>query len=241
MSFDHFQGKNVVDHLKEARLRGSIATAEIHGVETPGHLAAGADAAKETVAVFLFLWILFPDLSMKVLFFFAMGWLLWKFGRSAFLGWARLERLHRLIEEERWEIQHHRHQEREELTELYRAKGFTGKLLEEAIDVLMADDDRLLRVMLEEELGLSLEAYEHPLKQGLGAAVGVAIAACLLFLGMYLHPHYGFLGACLLTLIIAATIAARFEKNRVLPAVIWTISLVVLSAGVIFFLAQLKK
>ncbi len=35
------------------------------------------------------------------------------------------------IEEERWEIQHHRAQERLELTEMYAAKGLSGKLLEE--------------------------------------------------------------------------------------------------------------
>ena len=34
----------------------------------------------------------------------------------------------------------------------------------------MADGDRLLRVMLEEELGFSLEVYDHPLKQALGFA-----------------------------------------------------------------------
>jgi hypothetical protein len=100
---------------------------------------------------------------------FSFGWAVWKTGRSALLGWGRMERLHRLIEEERWEIQHHRAQERRELGEMYRAKGFDGKLLEEVLDVLMSDDNRLLKVMLEEELGLTLEAYEHPLRQAIGA------------------------------------------------------------------------
>jgi vacuolar iron transporter family protein len=239
MSFDHFQGKTVIDHLKDARLRGATASMEVHGVEMPGHIAAGADSAKETILVLLFLWILLPDFSMRILLTFSLGWLLWKFGRSAFLGWSRLERLHRLIEEERWEIEHHRAQEREELKELYRVKGFSGKLLEEVIDVLMADDNRLLRVMLEEELGLSLEVYEHPLKQATGAALGVLLASLFFALGFYLHPLYGTAGASLLVLIAAASLAAKLEKNRGLSAIIWSISLIILSCGVIFFLSRL--
>ncbi len=90
-------------------------------------------------------------------------------GRSAWLGWSRLERLHRILAQEKWEIEHNREQEREELGVLYAAKGFEGKLLEDVLDVLMADGDRLLKVMVEEELGLTLESQVHPLKQGLGA------------------------------------------------------------------------
>ena len=68
---------------------------------------------------------------------------------------------------------------------------FSGKLLDEVIDVLMADDNRLLQVMLEEELGLSLETYEHPLKQAAGAFFGVIGAATLLGLGLFLFSHGG--------------------------------------------------
>ncbi len=43
-----------------------------------------------------------------LLLIFSAGWVVWKTARSALLGWARIERLHRVIEEERWEIEHHR-------------------------------------------------------------------------------------------------------------------------------------
>ena len=149
MKRNHFEGKSVVEHLKTARAKGALASAEIHGTEMPGHLSAAADAARETSVVLLLLWILLP--SQPTLFFlFAAGFFLWKIGRSALLGWARLERLHRVIEEERWEIEHQRQQEREELEALYQAKGLTGKLLDETVSVMMADDNRLLRIMLEE-------------------------------------------------------------------------------------------
>jgi hypothetical protein len=233
----HFAGKTISDHLKDARERGALASAEIHGAEMPGHFAAAADAAKETAVALLLLWAVLPTLSMLALF--AAGWLAWKTGRSALLGWARLERLHRLIEEERWEIEHHRGQEREELAELYRAKGFTGALLDEVVDVLMADDNRLLQVMLSEELGLTLEAYEHPLKQCLGAFLGVFCSAALFLGTAYLFPRIGPPAAALCILACAAVLAAHLEKNRLAPALVWTAATAALSAGSVYFLIQL--
>jgi len=242
---EHFEGKSVFEHLKEARSRGALAAAETHGTEMPGHIAAGADAAKEMSVAFLVLTAILIQTSLPfsqsflILLLFSCGWLIWKTGRSSLLGWARLERLHRLIEEERWEIEHHRSQEREELTEMYRAKGFSGKLLEEVIDVLMADDNRLLKVMLEEELGLSLEVYEHPLKQSVGAAIGVFATAGFCLLGFSISPLGGTFSASIIILIIAATLAARMERNRRLTAVIWNVALGSFTMGVVYLLTKI--
>jgi hypothetical protein len=243
-SYSHFEGKSVVDHLKEARTRGAMASAEIHGTEMPGHRAAAADTIKEMSFALLILWALCVSFfstahTLVILTLFASGWILWKIGRSALLGWARMERLHRVIEEERWEIEHHRQQEREELTELYQVKGFNGKLLEEVIDVLMADDNRLLRVMLEEELGLTLEAYEHPLKQAFGAGVGALGAACALLIAYWAAPLWGLPLIAGLLLSFSAAQAAKLERNRRLTAVIWNLALAILVTGTVYFVGQL--
>ncbi|HNA62099.1 MAG TPA: VIT1/CCC1 transporter family protein [Rhabdochlamydiaceae bacterium] len=234
MSNSHFEGKSVVEHLKAARKKGALASAEIHGTEIPGHISGGADSAKETCLILLLAWVLFP-LSLKTILLLAGGFFLWKVGRSALIGWARLERLHRLIEEERWEIEHHREQEREELTALYRAKGLTGKLLDETITVLMADDNRLLRIMLEEEMGLTLEVYEHPLKQSVGAGVGVLFATTF-FLGGTLLASWGPLLTSAMAIAVAAFVAAKSEKNQLLEALVWTLSVAAFSVGAIYFL-----
>ncbi len=236
MKTDHFQGKSVVEHLKAARAKGALAAAEIHGTEMPGHLSAAADAARDSAVVLLLVWILFP--AKPVLYFLlAAGLFLWKVGRSALLGWARLERLHRVIEEERWEIEHERQQEREELAALYAAKGLTGKLLDEVITVLMADDNRLLHIMLEEEMGLALEIYEHPLKQSMGAGIGVLIAAAL-FAGGIFFPG-GVIVASALTMMIAAFTVAKLERNRRIEALIWNLSVFAFTAGAVFFLKMM--
>lgn len=240
----HFKGKEAIEHVVEAQARGILSASEIHGTEIPGHIAAGADAARDTALLFLIITPILIHFSEGVvteitfllpLTLFLIGWTLWRTGRAAQLGWTRLERLHRVLEQEKWEIEHNRAQEREELKELYRAKGFEGKLLEDVIDVLMADGDRLLRVMIEEELGLSLESQDHPLKQGFGATIGTLSAGFLMLLGLYCNFPYGLYIGAFLSIGISSAILARFSNNRLIPAIVWNISLAALSFGVTFF------
>jgi len=240
----HFNGKEAVDHVAEAQAQGIIATSEIHGSEIPGHISAATDAARETAIALLLLWTVLTPLNiplpqlLTLLAIFSIGWLVWKGGRSAWLAWSRLERLHRIVEQEKWEIDHNRPQEREELKALYATKGLEGKLLEDVMDVLMADGDRLLKVMVEEELGLSLQVYEHPLKQGLGAIIGAFLSAALSLALLSLSPIYGILAAAFLILLISTLISSKHEQNRFIQAVVWNIGLGVLSSGFVYFLAQ---
>lgn len=241
----HFEGKNALQHVVDAQVNGVIASAETHGVETPGHLSAGSDTARETAVLLCLVWQLFEmlkvphDKSLLALGLFALAWSIWKVGRASWLGWARLERLHRVIAEEQWEIQHHRQQERDELRELYAAKGFQGKLLEEVLDVLMADGDRLLRVMVEEELGLSLEVHEHPLKQGVGALVGALVASAIVLLAGSYFSTVGVWVASIMVMMISAGFSAYCEKNRLISAMVWNVSLGVLAFSTLYWLLLL--
>lgn len=240
---EHFKGKSVADHLKEARKRGAIASGEIHGTEVPGHISASADSAKDTAIAFLILWAVASAFVLKTLFpillTFSFGWLIWKAGRSALLGYARLERLHRVIEEERWEIEHHREQEKQELREMYEVKGFKGELLNQVVETLMADDNRLLRVMLEEELGLSLEVYEHPLKQSFGAGLGALLSSLLILGAYYFFPNFGVPLLSVIIVIISAYITATLEKRQPLGSVTWNLTLTLFAGGAAYFLARL--
>jgi len=242
MGHTHFENKAPLEHVIEARRKGKTASSEIHGEELPGHYNAAADSAKETAFLIIVLTTLFHEVGFdysRFLIVFLFGWLLWKTGRSAILGWRRLERLHRLIEEERWEIEHHRPQEKEELKELYAAKGFSGKLLDEVVEVLMADDNRLLQVMLEEELGLKIESYEHPLKQAAGAALGVLGASIIMAFGLFILPFYGSLLLSGIVIALSAGTTAQMEKNRPLPSIIWNLAAASLAAICAYFLGEL--
>ncbi len=243
----HFQGKKPLEHVLAARMKGQIASDEIHGSEMPGHISAFADAAKETSLILVLFWSLLnafqvpPDSIHWILVFFSGGWLVWKTGRSALLGYSRLERMHRVIEEERWEIEHHRPQEKEELRAIYQAKGFSGRLLDEAVEILMADDNRLLQEMLQEELGFRIESEEHPLKQAAGALSGVIASAAAMAFALFLLPSPGTLAAAGLVIALTAGFAAKRQKNRITPAVIWNLACAILAIGVSEYLSQLLR
>lgn len=239
----HFKGKDAFGHVVETQAQGILASSEIHGMEVPGHISAMADAARDTAMAFLLIWIVLlpwelPAHEMvETLSAFACGWVIWKMGRSAWLGWSRLERLHRMVSQEKYEIEHHRPQERDELRELYAAKGFEGKLLEDVLDVLMADDERLLRVMVQEEMNLTLESQEHPLKQGLGALVGSFIAAVLCLIALLIHPIVLLLTG-LIVMGVAAGVTSHHARNELIPAMIWMMGLGVLACGSVYFLME---
>ena len=241
---DHFKGKDALQHMVEHQSDGVISMAESHGTEMPGHISSLADAAREVSFLLLIAGTIchrfqMPPLqTIQLLSLLSCGLIIWKTGRSAWLGWSRLERLHRLVEQERWEIQNHRPQEREELYALYRPKGFEGQLLEEVVDVLMADDDRLLRVMLEEEMGLKLRCHEHPLKQGLGGGLGAFSAALLCLTGSWIFSISGlFIGAAF-TVTLAAAFSALYEKNRVVPAIVWNLSIMYVAFSFVYFMLE---
>lgn len=240
----HFGGKEAIAHVAERQARGILEGAEVHGCEVPGHLSAATDAAKESSVVIATVWMLFlqlnisTTLSLELLFIFAAAWLVWKSGRSAWLGWSRLERLHRVLAQEKWEIEHHRSQEREELLVLYRAKGFEGKLLDDVVDTLMADGDRLLKVMIEEEMGLSLETQEHPIKQAFGAFLGTLLSIVISASTFFLHSTFGIPLGSLTVIAVAAGLSAYYEKNRIVPALFWNMGIALLAFATVYYLTH---
>lgn len=55
---------------------------------------------------------------------------------------------------EYWEVQQMPESERQEVREIYAAKGFSGPLLEEVVAVITADKDRWVAEMMKDELGM---------------------------------------------------------------------------------------
>jgi len=231
----HFEGKSAMQHIAEKKTEGIVASSEIHGAETPGSIFAGCDAAREAAVIALLLGteLLLFNIPLHqaavIIFLLGIGFAFWKFGRAAHLAWSRLERLHRVANEEKNEIEINREEEREELRALYEAKGLQGKLLDEVVEVFMADGDRLLRVMLQEEMGFRLEENEHPLIQGLGAGIGALFGIVIPVLGLYLCHGIGLVTGSIVVLMTTSFVAASFQKNRTIPAMIWILGIALFS------------
>lgn len=153
------------------------------------------------------------------------GFIVWRAGLAALFGYQSLDQLHEIMEQQKWEIDHHREHEREELKNLYREKGFSEPLLDEVVDVLMADGDRLLAVKLEEELGLSLEKKDHPLQKATAAATGVLVAGLFCIAAVLFFPFYAMPAVPLLLTAAVAFFLAKKQQIDLIAAVVWNTGL----------------
>ena len=68
------------------------------------------------------------------------------------------------IKREEFEIQNMPIEERKEIENIYRAKGFEGELLEKIVEKITFNKDIWPKTMLTEELGLNLDILGNPLK-----------------------------------------------------------------------------
>jgi vacuolar iron transporter family protein len=238
--------KGILERLIKGRIRAKAIEAEFQEEKVPEHIASFWEASLQLSLLGSLLTLIFQhlNLSFEKLFIafsgLAFGFLIWKGGRVAFLSWNRLLKLHKTIEDERWEIEHRRESERKELETLYSAKGFSDDLLKEVVDTLMSDDNRLLQVMLEEEMGLLLESYVHPLKKGFLAMLGVLsaylVSACFLFftpsaLATFCPP--------LLFALMSNFVSYRYEKIDFLYNLIWLWAIIIFTLVASYFLIDI--
>lgn len=106
---------------------------------------------------------------------------------------------------EYWEVDNIPEKEREEVREIYREKGLEGELLEEVVDVLTADRDRWVDVMMKDELNMVKED-RSPFKIGavtFGSFLLVGLIPLAAYVFYYLTGSGSqlFLVSCILTAI----------------------------------------
>lgn len=236
---DHYGGKDALGHLLDARSKGYSAGSEPHGIEASGIWHSFCDSAKMTAVACIFLLLIanFSSLSlphMRGMLGLSFGWALWMGGRSSWLAFTRIDRLLNAIAEEKHEVDNNRSMEKEELREIYELKGFEGKLLDDVVDVLASDNNRLLEVMLEEELGIKKQCQDHPLLQGFSAFASSALV------GTASLALYDFFGLWSLALPAASYLAAAIGSAylfgiSILKSAVWQLGIALVSAITLYF------
>jgi VIT1/CCC1 family predicted Fe2+/Mn2+ transporter len=138
--------------------------------------------------------------------------------------------------------------EREEIREIYRLKGFEGELLERVVEVICADKDRWVDVMMKEELGM-IQEQKSPFAIGLTTYISFLLVGTIPLMAYVWDYSVGFEGNLFLTASIltgVAFVAIGFMKSYVTNAsrikgVAETLLLGALAASVAYFVGDLLE
>lgn len=125
------------------------------------------------------------------------------------------------IETERYEITHEPDEERAELRTIYRRKGLSEPLLSRVVAHLTANDERWLRAMVHDELGVVEAARERPWLQGLQVGASFVLGGLIptipviFSLPQFRWWAYGFTA---LTALVLGAVKARYTGKGPLRA-----------------------
>lgn len=124
---------------------------------------------------------------------------------------------------EEWEVEHMPEEERLEIEEIYKKKGFRGNDLEKIVNVITADKKLWVDEMIVNELGIVPGEEESPAKNGLATFIAFASAGLLPLLPFVFGFHLGsqFQAAIIMTgvaLFMVGSLRSIFTKKNWLIA-----------------------
>lgn len=150
---------------------------------------------------------------------------------------------------EYWEVDNLPEKEREEIREIYEAKGFEGELLEKVVDVITEDKDRWVDVMMKEELEMVKED-KSPFIKGLITFISFAIVGFIPLIS-YVFDFAGdqkgenlFTLSCIFTGIAFALIGylkAVINHTNKIKNILETVVLGGTAAGVAYFVGDVLE
>jgi VIT1/CCC1 family predicted Fe2+/Mn2+ transporter len=250
MNTTHYEqniGLDVADHLAEARQRAR----QMLGGES--HLGAVDDwrraliSARDAVILIWLTWVALhgfedPPFTAGMLVVMAIGLALLVGISTARSTHTQIEYYTSELEREKAEIRNNFNEECDEIRALYAAKGFSEPLLGQIVDTLASDEDMLLKVMMEEELGLAMYHMNHPLVVGLwnfGAALaaGLVLALPVSFISRESAYWWMPIGGTVL-LMTLSIIASRATRRSIVEFFAVGMITAVVTGGVVYFLAQ---
>ena len=149
---------------------------------------------------------------------------------------------------EYWEVDNIPHKEREEVEDIYRAKGFEGELLQKVVDVITSDRDRWVEVMMKDELHM-IDGHKSPIAIGAVTFVSFVIIG-LIPLSVYVWDYIGnfpgnlFFWSCLLTsigFIFIGFLKTYVTETSHFKGILETLILGAIAALVAYFVGDLLE
>ena len=153
---------------------------------------------------------------------------------------------HRQIEQ--WEVENMPEAEKEEIREIYRAKGFYGDLLEQVVQVITTDKNRWVNEMMKDELQM-MQDDKSPLYIGAVTYISfilIGLIPLIIYVLDYINPTDKnlFLVASILTAIgfmIIGLLKAYVNQTRFWKGVFETLLLGGIAATVAYFVGDLLE
>lgn len=209
----------------------------IDGAITTFAVVAGAEGANLSLAIVIILGmanLIADGFSMSVGNFFST-----KAERDSF-------EKHKAIEY--WEIENLREKEIEEIREIYAAKGFKGRLLEEVVEVITADKDVWVDTMMKEELEMTKDD-KTPIKTASVTFISFVVVGTIPLIS-YLFARENqqsallFIWSCILTGIALAIIGglkSKVTEQNMFKGIIETVILGGLAALLAYYVGDVLE
>ncbi|WP_373399635.1 VIT1/CCC1 transporter family protein [Algoriphagus halophilus] len=149
---------------------------------------------------------------------------------------------------EYWEIENLPEVEREEIVEIYKAKGFKGELLKQVVDQITSNKKLWVAEMMKDELNLMQES-KSPFKIGLATFISflsVGFIPLLVYLWTYFNPSEIniFLWTSILTgiaFIIIGWLKSIVNQTSEFKSIAETVALGVLAAVVAYYVGDILE
>ncbi len=201
--------RHIEPHLKESSAVRDFVFGFGDGVNTSLGIAAGvggADASSNIIILAALVAMFTGAKAMAVQNYLAVK--------------SHRELLKSEIDREIWEIENKPEDERQEIEDIYKAKGFSGKDLEMIVNKITSDKKVWLDTMLNEELNLNLEIAGHPLKSALrmfgSFLVGGILPIIPFFFAEGYTPLFIAIGISLSTSFVVGAVKSRMAQTSII-------------------------
>lgn len=146
---------------------------------------------------------------------------------------------------EEWEIENMPEDEKQEIVDIYKAKGFSGAELEMVVNRITANKQVWIDTMMKDELGLSIEK-KSPFRSGLSTLIAFVVAGGIPLI-VYVFAYSGKVGlnpfflssvVTLLAFILIGYIKTYVTKIGLLRSIVETLVLGASAATAAYFLGD---